>query len=183
MGALCLLLAAAAPAPAADRHKTDPEYRIKAAYIYRFLSFYTVEQAADNPSQANALRLGIIGRSPFDGAFDEVKGTPVGANGRRLVIEAATPRGKDRHPQRFDVIFICRSEKHRVRQILAALEDQPVLTIADMDGFIEQGGMINLTLIDNQVRWEINQQVAQRSGIRLSSQLLRNATRVIRADP
>ena len=60
-------------------------------------------------------------------------------------------------------------------RILQDLGDAPVLTVADTDGFLDDGGIINFKLEGSKVRFEINQQAAERVGIKISSKLLRLA--------
>jgi hypothetical protein len=59
---------------------------------------------------------------------------------------------------------------------LGALEGAPVLTISDMEGFAEQGGVIGLMMIHTRIRFAINPAVAQSAGITISSRLLNLAT-------
>ena len=54
-----------------------------------------------------------------------------------------------------------------------------MLTVGDTGGFLEQGGIVNFVLEGTKVRFEISQEAAQRAGIRISSRLLRLATRVV----
>lgn len=63
--------------------------------------------------------------------------------------------------------------------MLKAVRDQPVLTVGDSSGFAEAGGMIGFLLQDNRVRFDVNLPSAQRSKLRVSSNLLRVARRVL----
>jgi hypothetical protein len=58
----------------------------------------------------------------------------------------------------------------------------PVLTVSEMPGFDELGGMVNFFIEDRRIRFEINPQAAARSGLRISSQLL-NLSRIVDAKP
>jgi hypothetical protein len=80
------------------------------------------------------------------------------------------------------MLFICRSEQQNVRKILNKLKDRPVLTTADTMGFLEKGGMINLVKSGKHIKWEINQKPAKGAGLRISSQLLRTAIRVVNTE-
>jgi hypothetical protein len=57
-----------------------------------------------------------------------------------------------------------------------------VLTVGDMNGFLESGGVINLIMENNKVHFEINISAAKRAGIAIRSQLLKLAKRVIKED-
>ena len=60
-------------------------------------------------------------------------------------------------------------------QNLQDLRGPPVLTVADTAGFLDHGGIINFVLEGSKVRFEINQEAAERAGIKISSKLLRLA--------
>jgi hypothetical protein len=47
-----------------------------------------------------------------------------------------------------------------------------VLTVADFEGFLEEGGMIQLFSENNRVRFAINVDAAVRAKLKLSSKLL-----------
>ncbi len=49
----------------------------------------------------------------------------------------------------------------------------PVLTVSDIDGFAEQGGIIGLSLNGERVEFTVNLRAARQAGIKLNSQLLR----------
>ena len=70
------------------------------------------------------------------------------------------------------ILFISASEKKRLPQLLASLHGFSALTVADMDGFLEQGGMIQLFSENNRVRFDINVNAATRANLKLSSKLL-----------
>jgi hypothetical protein len=78
-------------------------------------------------------------------------------------------------------LFVGRSEQARTTEIFRRLEKAGVATVADSAGFLEQGGMINLIMEANRVRFEINAVAAERAGLTISSQLLKLAKRVVPA--
>jgi len=73
------------------------------------------------------------------------------------------------------MVFISRSEKGRLTEILDTIKGAPVLTVADMDRFAHRGGMVNLYLEHNKVRFEINVKAAAEAKLKISSKLLRLA--------
>jgi hypothetical protein len=52
-----------------------------------------------------------------------------------------------------------------------------VLTVADMDGFTEAGGVINFVREGTKIRFRINNDVAAKEGLKISSKLLSLAVR------
>lgn len=51
----------------------------------------------------------------------------------------------------------------------------PVLTVGDGEGFAAGGGIIGLYAEGDKLHFEVNQEAAQRAGVKLSSQLLKLA--------
>lgn len=70
------------------------------------------------------------------------------------------------------ILYIGASEVPRLPGILKAVEGTSVLTVSDIDGFAERGGMIGFRMDGKKVRFDISPQQASRSGLRISSQLL-----------
>jgi len=73
------------------------------------------------------------------------------------------------------VIFIGASEKARIAEIVAQMKERPVLTVSEVAGFAEQGGMVNLLAGPNRIVMEINREVAGKAKLSVSSQLLKLA--------
>ena len=55
----------------------------------------------------------------------------------------------------------------------------PLLSVGDESDFLERGGIIALKLSGGRVRFDINLAVAREAGLRLSSQLLQLADRIV----
>jgi hypothetical protein len=80
------------------------------------------------------------------------------------------------------LLMFCSDDSVRVEasgEIIKALKDSPVLTVGEMDGFLESGGIINFLMEDKKVRFEINAVAVKRSKLKISSKLLRLAKRVV----
>jgi hypothetical protein len=54
------------------------------------------------------------------------------------------------------------------------LNDANILTVSEgeTDDFIKAGGMINLVIVDNKIRFQINDNAAKKAGLTISSKLL-----------
>ena len=142
------------------------EYQIKAAYILNFARY--VEWPAARLPGGAVLRVCLLGRDPFDGALH-------GIDGRQVQGHEVRVRPADNLEQALDchVVFVAESEERRLGLILRTLAGRGVLTVSDIDGFAEAGGAIGLVVEDERVRFDINQAVLLRDGLRASSQLLR----------
>ena len=166
------------------------EYQVKAAFLYNFLMFVDWPQEKMDDSNSPII-IGIIGIDPFDGAFEPVKDKK--ANGKQVIVKHFEPfkemkkngntaeyGKKIEDVRKCHLLFICRSEAERLKEILDLVRGYSVLTVADMPDFIEPyEGMINFIMEDKKVRFEINLAAAQQANLKIRSQLLRLAKRVI----
>lgn len=169
-----LLLAAALLAmPAAAGAEVAAEYDVKAAFLFNFTKFVDWPPSAFADGRSS-LKLCVLGEDPFGRSLQEVAGEEVGD--RKLTVLRA---GHLSDPAGCHVLFVSRSERKRLSEILPAVRNDPVLTVGDADGFLEQGGIINFVLEGSKVRFEINQEAADRAGLKISSKLMRLASRVL----
>jgi hypothetical protein len=70
------------------------------------------------------------------------------------------------------LLFISRSERARLPELLNQLKGSPVLTVSDFEGFAQEGGMVNLHLVNKTVKMEINPTVAEEAGLQISGKVL-----------
>jgi hypothetical protein len=157
---LCFLADSVTPVPA----QAADEYHVKALFLYNFAKF------VDWPSnmQADPICVGVLGDDPFGELLDQtVAGKTV--NGRSFVIKRLK-RSED--AKACHIVFVSGSEKKRVRPILDGLKNCGVLTVGEIQGFAADGGVINFEIVDSKVRFEVNIDAAERTGLKLSSKLL-----------
>jgi hypothetical protein len=161
---LCIAVLIGLPVTAPAQSK---EYQIKAAFLFNFAQF------VDWPSAAFAetntpFCIGILGDDPFGAALDQtVQGENV--DNRRILIERSQNIEDLKNCQ---MIFVSRSEKRHIGEILTGLDSRPVLTVSEVEGFAQSGGGINFYLAGPKVRFEINPTATQSDGLKVSSQLL-----------
>ena len=75
------------------------------------------------------------------------------------------------------LLYVCASEKHQTTRILESQRNKHVLTVSDIEHFNEDGGMIFLHREGKNIRFEINQNEAEKAGLKISSKLLQLAKR------
>lgn len=152
------------------RGEAPREYQLKAAFIYNFVQF--VEWPAGTfPDGHTPLVLATVGDDPFQGALDKaVGGKTVG--GRPLAVKHFA-RVAD--VQGCQVLFIGTGQEEQLAAVLQRLGNAPVLTVGESDGFVRGGGMVRFYEEDNRLRFEVNPNAAARTGLRISSRLLRLA--------
>ena len=168
LAGLCLAgawaIIAAEPGPGAG------EYQVKAAFLYNFTKFTNWPPSAFQSATA-PLVIGILGQDPFGQTMDNVvRGETVGE--RSLVVKRLRA---DDDLRSCHVLFISRSEKERLPAVLSRLKGSPVLSVSELNGSAEQGGMVNFLLANKTVKMEINQAAAEQAGLQISAKLLKLA--------
>jgi hypothetical protein len=155
-------------ASAAD---TKPgEYELKAAFIFNFSQFVEWPTNAFK-SEAEPIIIGVVGADPFGPILDRIVRDEK-VRGRALTVERYQ-RVTD--IKRCHILFISKSLASQCAEILRATQDQPILTVSDMDRFSTRGGMIHLVTERNLVRMRVNPEMAKRADLTISSKLLRLA--------
>ncbi len=166
---LCLSLALGANAQSSDSAASS-EYLIKAGFIYNFAQLVqwpsVVFSQADSP-----IVIGILGTDPFGTTIDRVVENKK-LDGRNLVVKRLK-WGKDlKDLKDCNILFVSSSEKEHIPDLVNMVKWLPILTIGETPGFATRGGIINLTLQDNKVRFEVNIEAAKQANLNISSRLL-----------
>ena len=144
------------------------EYRVKAAFIYNFISFTQWPVNTGEP-----ILLCIYGDDPFGSEIDKLESKPV--HGRNIEVKRIR---KPEAVKGCKVIFFSTSAINEIAEILNVIQNQPTLTLADYPQGISQGVIINMSLAHEKVVFEINLGIARKSGLDLSSKLLQLAIKV-----
>jgi YfiR/HmsC-like len=152
------------PQQASAQSLSSREYEIKAAYLYNFIKY------VDWPSYGDTISIGVLGNDPFGPALAPLNGKMV--KGRRLVTKHLD---SVREAQQCQIIFVSSSEKQRLQEIFESLRSARVLTVGETQGFADGGGIINFIEENNKIRFEINAEAARRTGLNISSELLKLA--------
>jgi hypothetical protein len=149
--------------------KRVAEVGLKSAFLYKFTLFTDWNGALGSPDAP--ISICVMGR---DDIADYLQEAVQNRTAHSRPIAVRRPRGTV-EADGCHVLFIGWSEPNLVDRALASLADRPILTVGELEGFAERGGMINIVKRDNRLRLEINLRAVESSGLRLSSQLLKLA--------
>jgi len=170
VAAIALLAAPSLAAPAQEAN----EQLVKVAFIYNFAKFTTWPDSVFADAEA-PVALCVVGKHDFGDAFESVQGKSIG--GRTVIVKyLASYRDKDS----CQIVYVAPSEKARLARIVLTGKEAHALTVSDMDGFAEGGGIIRMMRgSDDRIGFEINAKAAEESGIKLSSRLLTLAKKLL----
>jgi len=172
--AVLLCMVAICAAMGAERRAPPTEYQVKAVFVYNFAKFiqWPAKAFADGDG---AFVVGVVGADPFgDLLANTLRDQAVGAHPMQLRRFAPGEDFTQCH-----VLFIGRSEQPRIKSIIEATSSVPVLTVSEGEGFPDESGIINFSVVDATVRFDINNLAALRSRLTVSSKLLKLARRVV----
>ena len=164
---LPLLLVALFPAAGAAEYV---EERVKAEFVERFTRFIEWPDEAQDAGRPFVVCLfgsdavgttlaGMAGVRPF-------KGRPLAV---RLLDEPKGVTG-------CHLVWIGESRRAELAALLRHTGGRPILTVGDTPGFAVQGVLVNLYRTERRIRFEVNLAEARRSGLAISSKLLRLGT-------
>ena len=126
-------------------------------------------------SQRDQFVVVILGADPFGAVLDQTFAAKK-AHERPLVVKRAARLEDVGDP---DLLFVASSEAARLPQILSRFESTPTLTVGEMENFVTRGGMVGFRLEDELVRFDINLDRVGQARLKMSSQLVRVARKVI----
>jgi hypothetical protein len=170
----------------------DKEYQVKAAFLYNFIKF--VDWPTGKFSDVNEpIVVGIIGKDPFGNVFEALKDKKI--KNKTVVIQRfkgfeelkrssqqdqAAIEEQVQKLRKCHLLFTCSSEANSKNQIINSVKDYNVLTVGEADDFIDAGGIINFMVEEKKVRFEVNLDACDKEKLKISSQLLKLAKRVIK---
>jgi hypothetical protein len=148
-----------------SRRLTLPE--VKASFLVTLAKFVEWPDGIFSSSREPVV-FGIIGADPLDISLSRavygqsIKGRTVTVRKYRL--------GEDLRS--CQVLFISASEKPHLPQILANVAGASVLTVSESPRFTEAGGVIQMTVEENRVRFSVNRNAAASARLQISAKLL-----------
>ena len=79
------------------------------------------------------------------------------------------------------VLYIAPTERRRLPWIIKKLQYSTVLTVAEFDDFLAQGGMVRMALRDEKVGFQVQMTAAEAAEVKFSSKFLAVADQVVSA--
>jgi len=139
---------------------------LKAAFLYNFAKFSEWPPDALAPGQR--LTLCVIGDAGVADALSQtIKGHAI--EGHELTV---TIRTADESAAGCHLLYVSASQTKRSAGLLLGAIDTSVFTVSDADGFAESGGIAQLMVENDRIRFAINIASVQRGRLNISSKLL-----------
>jgi len=163
----CVFMAAIAALDAAAQSDATPDVNeAKANMLWNIAKFVEWPALPENKSQP--LVVTILGEDDLAADLAGLLSSRT-VNGRPVFVRFA------RRPQDAlgsQILYLAASESGQIVNVLSAVDKSAVLTVSDAPGFAEHGGMVGFATDGTRVRFEVNRNQAERSGLKLSAKLL-----------
>jgi uncharacterized protein DUF4154 len=171
-------LASAGPAEAeAQTGPGELEQQVKAAYLLNF-SRYVEWPPGTFTADDDPMRLCVIGT---DALTEVVRLTVEGRRSRGRPVQVLAP---DTPGQAGDchIAFVAPAGGRSPAPWLATLRTTPTLLVGEEPLFLDRGGMVAFVVVNETVRFAIDEVAVRRAGLQISSRVLTLATSVRRED-
>jgi hypothetical protein len=159
---------------AAQSGDQAPEYRVKAAFVYKF-GDYVEWPAAAFQEPDSPLVIGVVGA---DSLADELTQIAAGRTiDKRSVVVRKLKYGEPLSG--LHVIFVGRSSSEQLAAELTAAKGQAALTVTESADGLKLGSVINFVVVSDKVRFDVALPSAEAGHLKISSRLLAVARNVV----
>ena len=163
---------------AAEAGSVALERTVKAAFLYKFLGYAEFPPGSFSDGAA-PLAIGVIGADELAAELNRI------VAGRTVMARPVVVRifREGDMPSGVHLLFIGGADGARVRSVLRAVRDAPLLSVSEADNGLLYGSVINFKIVDERVRFDVSLDAAERNSVKLSSRLLTVANHVQKGTP
>jgi len=149
-------------------HAQETNYAVHANIIYHFTKYI------DWPSykKGGDFVIGIVGESPL---YDELKSSTSGktVNGGRIVVKQFSSSATSFNCH---ILFVSNEENSRLKKIVTATSESPVLIVSEGSDLASKGSCINFKISQERLKLEINKNCIEKRGLSIATELLQLGT-------
>lgn len=161
--------------PSNEKVSAVSEYEVKAAYLVNFGKFVTWPDKTFS-DETDPFVIGVLGDDPFG---DLMEKATVGktCNGRPYMIKRFDHFESEKAGalKKCQILFISYSEKDSVNNILQALKNSNVMTVAEFHSFLIIGGMIAFDQVGDKINFILSPRAVEKAELKVSSKLMQIA--------
>lgn len=145
--------------------------RLAASFITNFPAYvsWPPEVFAGHPTK---LYIGLIGEQPLGTAGQQYLAGR-GWGGKQYVLEQLQPGAYSKEDlKRYQMLIFGNLEEKELKDLLKLVAKEPVLTVGETPGFIEDGGIIELHIEGPAVTWTVSKARATKAGLVIDQRLV-----------
>ncbi|MGW8186664.1 MAG: YfiR family protein [Desulfobacterales bacterium] len=148
---------------------TGSEYDVKTGFIYNFANFVSWPPAAFKNTDDDLI-LCLASDTPAADALFKLNDQTI--KGRKIKV---IPYSQESCLDTSQILYFATQDRNLIQKLLAIARERSILTIGEIEGFTQMGGVINFFEEQNRLRFKVNIDAAKRAGLTMSSQLLGSA--------
>lgn len=164
-------LALTALSPPCGADTSFSEEAVKAAYLHRFAAYVEWPNAAQ---PARAFTIGVVGSESVLAELQRLL-PAINVHGRSVTARIVKSPAD---LEDVSILYIAPGRLAKARALIVACASRSVLVVTDDPEGLEEGGVINFIRVGSNVRFEVSQPAADRSGLKIDAALLGVAARV-----
>ncbi|HSZ71622.1 MAG TPA: YfiR family protein [Cytophagaceae bacterium] len=139
--------------------------KLKAAYLYNFATMTNYPAS----HQSGNFVIVVVGNSPIIGELDAIaKIKKIGSQSIEVKKVSSVSEISNAH-----IVFLPEDQKSKLADLLARTSSSPIVVVAETDGASVKGAIFNFVLIDQKLRFEVNESKANAKGIKLAANLVK----------
>ena len=149
---------------------THKEYFVKAVLLQKISRYITWPEKSGMSDTSKSFVIGVIGKNPFGSILEDSYSSgkwKIKKKKVKIKYFASPGEIKECH-----LLFISKSEKKNLSNILSFIKNKPVLVVGDTKGFAQKGVHINFYQSGKKLRFEINPIAAQEALLSIDPSLL-----------
>lgn len=167
-----LVVSWCAVASTAHAQDIDREYRLKAAYLYKFGTYVKWPKKAFRNADSPFV-IGILGPNPVGEDLRKIASVK-SIDGRPIQVRNWQQANQIRDCH---ILFMSRAVPNKTQQAtIKALSRRHILFVGETKDFLKNGGVVDFVVQQNRVRIYISQPAYKREKLDVSAHLLRIAT-------
>ena len=139
------------------------EYNLKALFIFNFIKYMEWPQANQN----GTFKIVVLGQSDIVESLKKISDEKR-INNQKIEIKAS----EDLDEINGQVLFIPRDMSDRLPECLSKFSGKGMLIVTEGKNLASKGSSINFVMLDNKMKFEINQVAVKNAGLKVSGQLL-----------
>ncbi|MGB3182579.1 MAG: YfiR family protein [Cyclobacteriaceae bacterium] len=143
------------------------DYKFHSVFIYNFTKYI---QWPENYRSGDFV-IGVLGNSPISESLEKMAANKTVGQQKFKIVKFNTLDDVSK----CHILFIPNDKSHLLDKTLQKIQGQPTLVITERPGLGEKGSSINFILEDGRWKFELNQQAATRSKLKVSGELVKFA--------
>jgi hypothetical protein len=139
--------------------------KLKAAYLYNFATMTNYPPS----HQTGNFIIVVVGNSPIISELDAIaKVKKIGS--QSIEVKKVNSISEITHAH---IVFLPEDQKSKLGDLLSKTSSAPTVVVGDSDGSSSKGAVFNFVLIDQKLRFEVNESKANAKGIKLAANLVK----------